>query len=62
METSIQEQAARFTAHTSFDDPNSRLNAAPRESVEVRALVLWPLISRTSRTGRPCLHPPLAPR
>ncbi|HTT74761.1 MAG TPA: CmcJ/NvfI family oxidoreductase [Candidatus Binataceae bacterium] len=33
---------ARFTAHTSFDDPNSPPNAAPRESIEVRALVFWP--------------------
>jgi hypothetical protein len=33
---------ARFTAHTSFDDPNSPANAAPRESIEVRALVFWP--------------------
>ena len=33
---------ARFTAHTSFDDPNSPPNAAPRESLEVRALVFWP--------------------
>jgi hypothetical protein len=33
---------ARFTAHTSFDDPNSPSNAAPRESIEVRALVFWP--------------------
>ena len=32
---------ARFTAHTSFDDPNSQPNAAPRESIEVRALVFW---------------------
>jgi hypothetical protein len=31
---------ARFAAHTSFDDPNSPPNAAPRESIEVRALVL----------------------
>ena len=30
---------ARFTAHTSFEDPNSPPNAAPRESIEVRALV-----------------------
>jgi hypothetical protein len=34
---------ARFTAHTSFEDPNSPPNAAPRESIEVRALVFWPL-------------------
>jgi hypothetical protein len=32
---------ARFTAHTSFDDPNSPPNAAPRESIEARALVFW---------------------
>ena len=33
---------ARFTAHTSFEDPSSPSNAAPRESIEVRALVFWP--------------------
>jgi hypothetical protein len=33
---------ARVTAHTSFDDPNSPPNAAPRESIEVPALVFWP--------------------
>ena len=32
---------ARFTAHTSFEDPDSPPNAAPRESLEVRALVFW---------------------
>jgi len=32
---------ARFTAHTAFEDPNSPPNAAPRESIEVRALVFW---------------------
>ena len=32
---------ARFTAHTSFEDPNSPPAAAPRESIEVRALVFW---------------------
>jgi hypothetical protein len=32
---------ARFTAHTSFDDPNSPRNAAPRESIEARALLFW---------------------
>ena len=32
---------ARFTAHTSFEDPNSPPNAVPRESIEVRALVFW---------------------
>ena len=34
---------ARFTAHTSFNDPSNPPNAAPRESIEVRALVFWPL-------------------
>jgi hypothetical protein len=33
---------ARFTAHTAFEDPNSPPNAAPRESIEARALVFWP--------------------
>jgi len=33
---------ARFTAHTSFEDPNSSPSAAPRESIEVRALIFWP--------------------
>src|SRR6267154_1936244 len=32
---------ARFTAHTSFEAPSSPPNAAPRESIEVRALVFW---------------------
>jgi hypothetical protein len=32
---------ARFTAHTAFEDPSSRPYAAPRESIEVRALVFW---------------------
>jgi hypothetical protein len=33
---------ARFTAHTAFEDPTSPPNPAPRESIEVRALVFWP--------------------
>ena len=33
---------ARFTAHTSFEDPSSPPNASPRESIEARALVFWP--------------------
>jgi hypothetical protein len=32
---------ARFTAHTAFDDPTSPPDAAPRESIEVRALVFF---------------------
>ena len=39
---SKEDGRARFTAHTSFDDPNSPPDAAPRESIEVRALVFWP--------------------
>jgi hypothetical protein len=33
---------ARFSAHSAFDDPTSPADAAPRESIEVRALVFWP--------------------
>ena len=32
---------ARFTAHTAFTDPTSPPEAAPRESIEVRALVFF---------------------
>jgi hypothetical protein len=32
---------ARLTAHTAFDDPTSSADAAPRRSIEVRALVFW---------------------
>jgi hypothetical protein len=39
---SVDDGRARFTAHTSFEDPSSPPNAAPRESIEVRALVFWP--------------------
>src|SRR5216683_965837 len=38
---SMDDGRARFTAHTSFDDPSSPPNAAPRESIEVRALIFW---------------------
>lgn len=34
--------AARLTAHTAFDDPNTSPNAAPRRSIEVRSLIFWP--------------------
>lgn len=33
---------ARFTAHTAFDDPTTQDDAPPRESIEVRTLVLFP--------------------
>lgn len=34
-------QPARFTAHTAFDDPTVPPGAPPRESIEVRTLVLY---------------------
>ncbi len=39
---SKEDGRARFTAHTAFEDPTSGPEAAPRESIEVRALVFWP--------------------
>jgi hypothetical protein len=39
---SKEDGRARFTAHTAFDDPNTPAMAAPRESIEVRALVFFP--------------------
>lgn len=33
---------ARFTPHSAFDDPESRRDAPERESIEVRALVIYP--------------------
>jgi len=44
---SKEDGRARFTAHTSFEDPTSGPNAAPRESIEVRALIFWPEQDRT---------------
>jgi hypothetical protein len=44
---SKEDGRARFTAHTSFEDPTSGPDAAPRESIEVRALVFWPEQDRT---------------
>ena len=32
---------ARLTAHTSFEDPTSAADAAPRRSIELRALAFW---------------------
>jgi hypothetical protein len=34
--------AARFSAHTGFDDPETPPDALPRESIEVRTLVFFP--------------------
>jgi hypothetical protein len=39
---SAREGAARFSAHTGFDDPTSPPDAPPRESLEVRILVFFP--------------------
>jgi hypothetical protein len=36
------EHRARFTAHSSFDDPTSPPDAPARESIEVRTLVFFP--------------------
>ncbi len=38
---SKEDGRARFSAHSAFDDPTSPPDAAPRESIEVRALVFW---------------------
>jgi hypothetical protein len=38
---SLNDGRARFTAHTSFDDPSTPANAEPRQSIEMRALVFY---------------------
>jgi hypothetical protein len=38
---SAKDGRARFTPHTSFEDPASPPNAAPRQSIEARALVFF---------------------
>ncbi len=38
---SLDDGSARFALHTAFDDPTTPPNAAPRESIEVRALVFF---------------------
>jgi hypothetical protein len=38
---SICDGRARFTAHTSFDDPKSPPDARPRESIEVRTIAFF---------------------
>jgi len=38
---SKEDGRARFSAHSAFDDPTTPSDAAPRESIEVRALVFW---------------------
>ena len=39
---SKEDGRARFTAHSAFEDPTTRPEAAARESIEVRALIFWP--------------------
>jgi hypothetical protein len=38
---SREDGTARLTAHTAFEDPTTPANAAPRRSIELRALVFW---------------------
>jgi hypothetical protein len=38
---SMTDGRARFTAHTAFDDPTTRPNAQPRESIEIRTLAFF---------------------
>ncbi len=38
---SAKDGRARFTAHTAFDDPTTPPQAAPRQSIEARALVFF---------------------
>jgi hypothetical protein len=38
---SLKDGRARWTAHTSFDDPTSPPNARPRESIEIRTLAFF---------------------
>jgi hypothetical protein len=48
---SAEDGRARFTAHTSFDDPSSPPDAPPRESIEARTLVLFPPEAANGRHG-----------
>ncbi|MND08784.1 hypothetical protein D3C83_316590 [compost metagenome] len=38
---SMKDGRARFTPHTSFDDPTTPRGAPPRQSIEARALVFF---------------------
>ena len=38
---SEQDGRARWTAHTAFEDPNTRPNARPRESIEIRTMAFF---------------------
>ena len=39
---SLDDGRARFTPHTGFKNPRSPANAVPRESIEIRTLVVYP--------------------
>lgn len=38
---SLEDGRARFSAHTAFDDPSCPPGSPPRQSIEIRTLVLW---------------------
>jgi hypothetical protein len=38
---SMRDGRARFTAHAAFDDPSTPSGAAPRESIEARAMLFF---------------------
>jgi len=38
---SIEDGRARFSAHTAFDDPSCPPGSPPRQSIEIRTLVMW---------------------
>jgi hypothetical protein len=39
---SMTDGRARWTAHTAFDNPLAPVDAAPRESIEIRTLAFFP--------------------
>ena len=39
---SLKDGRARFSLHTAFEDPTTRENAPPRESIEIRTLAFFP--------------------
>lgn len=38
---SLEDGRARFSAHTAFDDPTCPPGSPPRQSIEIRSLVMW---------------------
>ena len=43
---SLNDGRARFTPHTSFDDPTSPADAPPRQSIEVRTFAFFDPVAR----------------